>query len=266
MLLNDPNIDAVYIPLPNHLNREWTIRAAKAGKHVLCEKPAALLVKELHEMVDACKENKVIFMEAFAFRCHPEWKRIKDLLDSNVVGEIKNVHASFSIFVDSPNDFRLNPQMGGGVLNDLGSYCIHGIRFIMGDEPTRILAMSQLAHDQIIDLSLVATMEFPGGRLGSLYCTFQGEYNQKIEITGTEGFMSICWPFRHPVITIQKGGKTQTEMYHIQINSYTEQIEHFCTCILENNTPIYSPDESIANMTVVDKVRANFSEVSGEKI
>jgi predicted dehydrogenase len=253
-LLGDPDIDAVYIPLPNHLHAKWTIRAAKAGKHVLCEKPAALNEQELTQMAVACQENCVIFMEAFAFRCHPEWQQIKELLDSGYIGNIRNVHARFSINVESEDDIRLNPQTGGGVLYDLGSYCINAIRLIMGEEPGEIISMSQFDSDHEVDLSTSAIMKFSNGRLAGFDCTFEGEYNQTLEITGTEGIIKIKWPFRNPSLTILKNGKEERITYEIQSNSYAAQIEHFCSCILANQLPAVSVEDSILNMKVIDSI------------
>jgi D-xylose 1-dehydrogenase (NADP+, D-xylono-1,5-lactone-forming) len=253
-LLGDPEIDAVYLPLPNHLHAKWTIRAAEAGKHVLCEKPAALTEQETAKMVAACQANGVVFMEAFAFRCHPEWERIKGLLDSGNIGNIRNVKARFSINVESEDDIRLNPQTGGGVLYDLGSYCINAIRLIMGEEPSEIISMSQLDSNHKVDLATAAIMKFSNGRLAGFDCTFEGEYNQTLEITGTEGIIKINWPFRNPSLTIIKNGKEERMAYEIQSNSYAAQIEHFCSCILTNQLPTVSVEDSIMNMKVIESI------------
>lgn len=252
-LLKDNDIDAVYIPLPNHLHKEWTLRAAQAGKHVLCEKPAALNEKEVHEMVEACYKNNVLFMEAFAFRCHPKWHRLREILDSGHIGEIKNVQARFAIKVDNKNDIRLSPTMGGGSLYDLGSYCINGIRFIMNDEPSEVIAIAHQSEDNV-DLSVGVLMKFSNGRIAQFECSFEGEYNQSISITGTKGLINITWPFRNPVVTIQKNGKLEREAFEFQINTYVAQVEHFNNCILKNQSLFYDSNETIANMRVIDAI------------
>jgi len=253
-LLNDPDIDAVYIPLPNHLHGEWTIRAAEAGKHVLCEKPAALNEKEIAEMVTACRNNGVLFMEAFAFRCHPEWRRLKHLLNEGHIGDIRNVQGRYSIMVDSKKDIRLDPTLGGGSLYDIGSYCVNAIMYIMGDEPIKINGFSQLAPDNGVDLSMAVSMKFPGGRLAQFDCSFEGEYNQSIEITGTEGIIKIKFPFQHPQLTILKNGKEEQDAYSYQENGYVAQIEHFSDCVLSGESLFFTPEESITNMKVIDTI------------
>lgn len=229
------------------------MRAAQAGKHVLCEKPAALNEKEVHEMIKACNENNVLFMEAFAFRCHPKWHRLKESLDSGNIGEIKNVQARFAINVDNQNDIRLNPSMGGGSLYDLGSYCINGIRFIMNDEPLEVIAISQQSENNV-DLSIGVLMKFSNGRIAQFDCSFTGEYNQSISITGTKGLINITWPFRNPVVTIQRNGVQEKEAFEFQINAYVAQVEHFNNCILKKETQFYDFKETIANMRVIDAI------------
>ncbi|MEH7385958.1 Gfo/Idh/MocA family oxidoreductase [Bacillus sp. JJ1521] len=252
-LLKDPDIDAVYIPLPNHLHKIWTIRAAEAGKHVLCEKPAALTIEEIEEMVFTCRKNKVVFMEAFAFRHHPEWYRLRKLIDSGQIGDVQNVQVRFSISVDNKDDIRLNPSLGGGVLYDIGSYCVNGIRYIMGNEPLEVQAFANYDVNEV-DLSVIASMRFPKGRLAQFACTFQSDYNQSLEISGTEGIIKINFPFRHPQITIQKNGKEETEVYKNPVNSYISQVEHISHCILAGKSPSFSPEESIANLKVIQSI------------
>ncbi|MEH7238153.1 Gfo/Idh/MocA family protein [Bacillus sp. JJ1562] len=252
-LLKDPDIDAVYIPLPNHLHKEWTIRAAEAGKHVLCEKPAALTVKEIEEMVYVCRQNNVVFMEAFAFRFHPEWRRLRELIDSGQIGEVRNVQIGYSISVDNKDDIRLSPLLGGGVLYDIGSYCVNGIRYIMGDEPLEVQAFADFDVNKV-DLSVVSSMRFPGGRLAQFACTFQSDYNQSLEISGTEGIIKINFPFRHPQITIQKNGKEETVVFLDPVNAYVSQVEHFSKCIFMGKSLLFSPEESIANLMVIQSI------------
>ena len=255
-LLEDPDIDAVYIPLPNHLHAEWTIRAAEAGKHVLCEKPAAINVKEVGKMVAACRKNNVVFMEAYAFRSHPEWHRLRGILDSGQIGDIRNVQARYSILVANKDDIRLDRSLGGGALYDIGSYCVNAIRFIMGDEPEEVQGLAQFDSNHV-DVAMVAAMKFPGGRLAQLDCTFESVYNQSIEISGTEGIIKIKFPYRYPQISIQKNGKEETVVFEDHVNTYVSQVEHFGSCIISGETAWYSPEESIANMKVIESIYAS---------
>jgi predicted dehydrogenase len=251
-LLQDPDIDAVYIPLPNHLHAEWTIRAAAAGKHVLCEKPAALNEQEAQQMVSACRDHGVVFMEAFAFRCHPQWHRLRDMLQSGYIGDVRNVQARFSISVKS-DDIRLNPETGGGALYDLGSYCVNGIRFIMDEEPLEVSGFPQW-HANGVDLSMAVNMKFPGGRLAQFNISMEGEYHQSIGITGTKGFIKIAWPFRHPKFFIQRNGTEESVNYELQLDEYKEQIQHFGDSVLSGKPLWYRPEETLANMRVIDAI------------
>ncbi|MZQ97448.1 MAG: Gfo/Idh/MocA family oxidoreductase [Acidaminobacter sp.] len=254
-LLDDSEIDAVYIPLPNHLHLEWTQKAAAAGKHVLCEKPAALSEAEAHQMVEVSAKHNVLFMEAFAFRCHPKWQEIRELLNQGEIGSIQNVSARYSFQVLKEDDIRLNAAYGGGALYDIGCYCIQGIRLIMGGEPESVAAIPQMTPNGAVDQAMAVAMKFPGGRLATIDCTFAGSYNQSIEITGTEGLMRIEFPYQHPKVSLTKNGKISTSVFEYQTNAYAAQIEHFSECVLEGRPSAILPaEDAILNMRVIDKI------------
>lgn len=253
-LLSDPEIEAVYIPLPNQLHAEWTIRAAEAGKHVLCEKPVALSVKEMTGMLEACRKNNVHLMEAFAFRSHPKWKEIVELIRGGNIGEVRTVQARYSIMVENKNDIRLNNDLGGGVLNDLGSYCVNAIRLIMDSDPMDVKAFAVFNEDKV-DISLVASLKFSGERLAQFDCTFESEYNQTLEISGTEGVMKIKFPFQYPELTIIKDGMEQKKAFEKHINPYVNQIEHFSSSISSNIPLCYSPEEAVFNMKTLEAIK-----------
>jgi predicted dehydrogenase len=254
-LLEDQDIDAVYIPLPNHLHKAWSIKAAQAGKHVLCEKPSALNAKEAEEMVAACEAQHVYFMEAFAFRCHPKWQEIKTMLDTGTIGTVRNVSARYSFQVLKEDDIRLKPEMGGGALYDIGSYCINGIRLIMGDEPEAFAAIPMMTADGAVDQAMSVAMKFPRGRLAAIDCTIVGHYNQSIEITGTEGILRIKFPFQHPEVTLIRNGKEISSVFEYQTNTYVAQIEHFSDCILLGQpSALYPAGETVANMRAIDEI------------
>lgn len=254
-LLEDPEIEAVYIPLPNHLHLEWTKKAAEAGKHVLCEKPAALNENDARQMVEACDAKGVLFMEAFAFRCHPKWQEILTMLQQGEIGTVRNVAARYSFQVLKEDDIRLDAAMGGGALYDIGCYCINGIRLIMNDEPESVAAIPQMTPDGTVDQAMAVVMKFPRGRLATIDCSIVGHYNQSIEITGTEGIMRISFPFQHPEVTLIKNGKTTSNVFEYQTNAYMAQIEHFSECVRSHQASgLYAPDEAILNMRVIDRI------------
>ena len=136
-MLADPDIDAVYIPLPNHLHAPWTIASARAGKHVLCEKPLALTAGEAQTMVDACAEAGVLLMEAFMYRQHPSWVAVRELVASGRIGRLQAVDSWFSYFNDDPANIRNILDDGGGALYDIGCYCVNLSRMLFGAEPVR---------------------------------------------------------------------------------------------------------------------------------
>lgn len=252
-LLKDTDIDAIYIPLPNHLHLEWTLKAAENGKHVLCEKPAALNAQDTQKMVETCRKHGVLFMEAFAFRCHPDWHKLKIILDSGHIGDIKSVQAHYSIFVENEDNIRLDSDKGGGALYDVGSYCVNAIRYIMGQEPISVYGKSRFS-DRGVDLLTVAILEFSNDRFGQFVCAIDSVHKQYVEIVGNKGAIRVNFSFRHPMITIQKNDKEETENYSIQSEQYREQVEHFCDCILTGKPLWYDGDNAIANMKVIDAI------------
>lgn len=256
-LLNDPEINAVYIPLPNHLHLEWTLKAAAAGKHVLCEKPAALSEAQVRQMVEVCSKQNVLFMEAFAFRCHPKWQNIRAMLDAGEIGTIRNVSARYSFQVLKEDDIRLEAEYGGGALYDIGCYCVQGVRLIMGTEPESVTAIPQMTPNGAVDQAMAVAMKFPGGRLATIDCTFAGSYNQSLEITGTEGIMRIEFPYQHPKVSLVKKGQLINSVFEYQTNAYVAQIEHFSECVLEGRPSAILPaEDAILNMRVIDRIYA----------
>lgn len=256
-LLDDPDVDAVYIPLPNDLHAEWTIRAAKKGKHVLCEKPAALDAKQTAEMVNTCSQHGVVFMEAFMYQFHPQWKKLKELLQAGVIGELKMVNANFSFFLANPENIRLHSEKGGGALYDVGCYCVNVSRLIMGSEPTEVRALGKFASDGIVDYSLSAVLKFPDQSIAHFDCSFEAADRQFVEVVGSTGSITMNLPYRPdkgtPTLTVSKKSGGWTETFE-PFNVYAAQIEHFCLCIVSNRTPVYSPEQSIANMKVIDAI------------
>ena len=149
-LLVDPDIDVVYIALPNHLHHEWTLRAAAAGKHILCEKPLAIYAAECHEMITACQQAHVLLMEAMMYRFHPRMHYLKQMLVARELGDMRFLHAAFSFNFNAPGNYRAYKQFGGGALLDVGSYCVNAARWLIGSEPESsqgIIAYNQNSID-----------------------------------------------------------------------------------------------------------------------
>ena len=194
-LLADPEIDAVYIPLPNHLHAEWTIRAARAGKHVLCEKPLALTVAEVDAMEAAARESRIVLAEAFMYRHHPQTLKVKELVDGGAIGTPRFLRGTFTFQLDHPNDVRLRPEWGGGCLWDVGCYPLSFARFVLGAEPVEVFASAVMGPTGI-DETVAGQLVFPGGVFVQIEAGFRAPYRTHFEITGTEGTIVVRQPWK----------------------------------------------------------------------
>ncbi|GEK59211.1 hypothetical protein CHL76_12230 [Marinococcus halophilus] len=189
-LLDDPDIDAVYIPLPNHLHKEWSIKAARKQKHVLCEKPAALKQAEAVEIKNVCEENKVQFMEAFMYRFHPQHQLVQKMLAGNAIGDVVTMRSSFTFPLQhTEGNIRLHSQAdGGGSLYDVGCYCIHAIRQVMG-EPDHASAFYSFHENKRSDWAAAGVLTFPDGRLAHFDSGMNAATRNEYEVIGTKGVL-----------------------------------------------------------------------------
>lgn len=186
-LLSDPEVDAVYIPLPNSLHAEWAIKAAEQGKHVLCEKPLALGRAEAQAMFDAARRNRVMLLEAYPWWFQPQTGELLALLQGGAIGELRSVQASFGFTVGNPQtNIRLKPELGGGALLDAGSYTLSLIRLVMGGAPQRVMADATWSESGV-DISLMATLHFADGRRAQLSCAMDTANHRRATIMGTQG-------------------------------------------------------------------------------
>jgi D-xylose 1-dehydrogenase (NADP+, D-xylono-1,5-lactone-forming) len=256
-MLRDEIIEAVYIPLPNHLHKEWVIRAAKQGKHVLCEKPASLSAKEALEMMEVCKENGVQFMEAFMYQFHPQHQRVQDIIASGEIGEVKLMRASFSFFLEDRKDnIRMNKAMGGGSIYDVGCYCIHVVRTILQSEPIQVEAFAELDPQSGVDVSAIVYMKLNNGINVVFDSSFDMNFRHEYEIVGTKGRIVVPSAFRPDVngniglILVQSQQGERTEQ--VSGDQYKNQIEFFSSSIIENTQPSYKLESTLQNMSVID--------------
>jgi predicted dehydrogenase len=195
-LLADPEVDAVYIPLPNSEHAEWTIAAARAGKHVLCEKPLAMTAAKAEEMVRACATEGVLLMEAFMYRLHPSWESVRELVASGRIGGLRAVQSWFSYFNDDPRNIRNVPELGGGALYDIGCYCINLSRMLFGAEPTAIEA-SVTRDETGTDVLTSAILAFDAG-VATFTCSTRAEPDQRAHILRDRGPDLHRHPVQHP--------------------------------------------------------------------
>ena len=254
-LLDDPEIEAVYIPCTGEHHRRWTIAAAKAGKHVLCEKPLALNTDESREMIDACHAAGVILQEAFMWRHHPRAKMARELVRSGAIGQLRQIVASFSFDIDR-TDWRLDPDRGGGAMWDVGCYGVNCARFFAESEPSRIDSSAHWGPTGV-DLSMRIGLTFPGEILANIDCSFEQPYRCQAEIVGEKGRILLEDAFVPPdnsVIKIKRNCDGATPWEEIAIpaaNQYAEQVNDFCKSIAAGR--LVDPGENgLANMKVLE--------------
>ena len=257
-LLTDAEIDAVYIPLPNHLHVPWSIKALKAGKHVLCEKPIGLKTAEAEDLLkEAQKYPELKVMEAFMYRHHPQWQRAKQLVTEGKIGDLRTIHSFFSYYNADPDNIRNMANIGGGGLMDIGCYCISLARFIFGSEPQRVLGKLEYDPKFKTDRLCSGILDFGEGS-STFTCSTQLTQYQRVNIYGTEGRIEIDIPFNAPPdvpcrMRLQSGDQLDEIVFEI-CDQYTIQGDLFSLAVL-NDTEVPTPlEDAIANMKVLDAV------------
>jgi predicted dehydrogenase len=250
-LLLDPEIDAVYNPLPNHLHVPWSIKAAEAGKHVLCEKPIALTAAECLLLLHARDRTRVKIGEAFMVRNHPQWLRAEELVRTGAIGHLRVVNTVFSYFSRDPNNVRHVQEWGGGGLYDIGCYPVFTSRFLFAEEPTRVAAVLEYDPDFKVDRLASAILEFPSGH-SVFTCSTQLVYYQRSQIFGTTGQVEIEIPFNPPNDrpTIIRLDGSPFEL--TACDQYTIQGDLFSRAILDNTEVPVPLESSLRNMNVLD--------------
>ncbi|WP_077624743.1 Gfo/Idh/MocA family protein [Sediminibacillus massiliensis] len=259
-LLEDPDIDAVYIPLPNSLHKQWVLEAARQKKHILCEKPAALNGEELDEMLAACEENGVRFMEAFMYQFHPQHQRVKELVQNKEIGDISLIRSSFSFVLDDSSNIRMIKDLGGGAMYDVGCYCLHSIRHILEEEPESVYASGKL-HDQSgVDTNVAGVLAFSGGVKGIFDCSFQAAPQNYYEVIGTTGSIEVQNAYRPDLNENGEGllrikrSNGETEEVAIEGDQYKLQVEHFAEAVLTNQPLSYDKEKMLSHTRIMDAV------------
>lgn len=251
-LLADPEIDVIYNPLPNHLHKEWTIKALAAGKHVLCEKPIALTVAEVDEMAAAAQQYGRVLAEAFMYRHHPQTLKARELVASGAIGRLQLVRGSFTFNMNTDVNIRLNPEMGGGSIWDVGCYPISYARHIIGTEPLEVFGW-QLTGSSGIDDSFFGQMKFPGEIYAQFDSGFRSPYRTHIEIVGSEGTLTVPSPFKPGLdenISLYRENKTEFIPIPRQ-ELYIGEVEDLADCILNGKTPRMTLADSRANVAAI---------------
>jgi predicted dehydrogenase len=261
-MLDDPDIEAVYNPLPNHLHVPWSIRAAEAGKHVLCEKPIALNAEEALGLVAARDRTGVVIGEAFMVQTHPQWVRTVELVRSGRIGELRSAAGTFNYFNRDPANVRNNPDWGGGALLDIGCYPIKTSRMVFREEPARVCGVIKRDPDFGIDMLTSAILEYPSGHC-VFTCSMQVASSQSMQFCGTKGRIEIEIPYnalpgKVSRIRIDDGrdliGSGVTVEEFAPCDQYTIQGDLFSRAIREGGSPPVPLEDSLKNMAVIDAV------------
>lgn len=253
-LIDDPEIDAVYIPLPNELHRPWTLRAAAAGKHVLCEKPLGLDVEDARAMVEACRQHNVLLMEAFMWRHHPRVAHVRRMLDEGTLGELRLVKLDFSFEIDR-SDWRLDPGRGGGAACDLGCYGINAARLFAGCEPSEVQARC-VPYATGVDMTLTAQLVFPNGVTALFDSSFECPFRCRLEVVGTRGAIELpggVLPDKESTLILQTDAGRETIRF-AAAQQYAEQVKVFCAGIAAGQLAVPA-EGGLENMQVLDAVR-----------
>jgi predicted dehydrogenase len=261
-LLADPNIDAIYNPLPNHLHVPWTIKAAEAGKHVLCEKPLSLTVEEAKSLLAVRERTGVKIGEAFMIRSYHQWLRLRELLDENRIGELRSVTGFFSYFNANPDNIRNQMESGGGALMDIGCYLIHASRYAFRQEPARVVSLIERDPQMHIDRLTSAILDFPAGH-AIFTCSTQLIPYQRVQFLGTRGRIELEIPFNAPFdrptrLFIDSSGDLTgsgiaTETFPA-CDQYTLQGEAFAKAVFENTEVPVPVEDAIGNMAVIEAI------------
>lgn len=255
-LLAAEDVDGVYIALPNHLHAEWSKRAADAGKHVLCEKPAARTRAEAADTIEHCDARGIVWMEAFMYRFHPQWPRIHERLAAGAIGELRTVRSIFTFTVRSPENVRRVADYGGGSLYDVGYYCVNAARWLVGREPVRAAASMHLSPEGV-DEEFQGLLDFGDGVGALVASSFCQPYRHEVELLGTEGRILVPNAFVNGsedlVFEVEDARGSRERVTVPGDDEYRLEVEDFAACVREGRRPeVVSHADTLANMTAID--------------
>ena len=258
-LLSDPEINTVYIPLPNSMHCEWVIRSARAGKHILCEKPLGLSPEEVDSMTASARENGVVLMEAMAYRMHPQYHRLEELLNDNIIGKVRLIRAQFCFTLPAGNgNIRWSEKLGGGVLRDVGCYPISFARAIASSPPVEVYGR-QIKGPTGVDIISACQLLFPGGVIAELDCSFVLPFGTRAEVVGERGILRLPNPWQ-PDIDGKSSGlihiapdDTETLIPTRVVDPYLCEIDAMEKAVLDGESPDYSLVESRDNAEIISE-------------
>jgi len=260
-LLNDSRVEAIYIPLPNNMHLRWTKKALKAGKHVLVEKPVTCTVEEAEELIRFKKDYpQLLVMEAFMYRFHPQWTRVKELIQNGEIGKLQLIDCQFSYYKTDPGNIRNQPEKGGGAMLDIGCYCINAARFLFENEPHTIKSCIEYDKELGIDHLSSGLLEFEEGQ-ARFSCATQLFGDQRVTIYGTNGKITLKQPFNNDVdkpVYIHLLSDNADQCIKIDAcDHYKKQVDTFAEAIISGNQSPILLEDSAANMRVIGAVFEN---------
>ncbi len=259
-LIADDHIDAIYIPLPNRLHAEWSIKCAQAGKPVLCEKPFASDAREAQTIVDAFRNEDLLLAEAFMYRFHPQHAKVKEIIATGGIGRLHIINSSFTFPISDEGNIRLSKELAGGGLMDVGCYCVNLMRFMTGEEPEAVTAAAIIGATTGVDEVLAATLQFPSGVIGHFDCGLRSHRQHAYTLKGAEGMIVVPTSFvpdKAADTRVQHWqGDTYTEHIISAADHYQLMVEDFADALLNQREPRFAPLDAVRNMEVTDRILA----------
>ncbi len=264
--LADSEIDAVINPLPNSMHCEWTIKAAEAGKHILCEKPLAVSTKECQRMIDAANHNNVVLVEAFTHRWNPHLRKARQLISDGALGRVVTVDAALCFNAKPDNNVRYSRALGGGALWDAGCYAVYAARFVLSEEPIRVRGAAYDSGHWGVDTTFSGIIEFASGTIANVTGSMDQPFRCQISIDGSQGRIEIPSMFDDSGPIIIKTGDSQNEQVIATPapNRFTVQLDEFSQCVLTGKSPDFPADDALRNTAVIEAMYK--SAYSGEAV
>ncbi len=270
-VISDPQVDAVYNALPNHMHLEWAVKALEAGKHVLCEKPFAMNLEQAERMFEAAERHDRLLVEAFMYRSHPLTHAVLDALRSGAIGELRLIKLGFNYCTNHiEGNIRFDPSIGGGGLMDIGCYCIDFAQLMAGERPSAVHAAASI-HESGVDDMAVGSLKFPSGVLASFTCGMRAQSDNAALLCGTQGYIKVPVPWKPPVdgaeymvcrMTPPRMDKTQKagpgeQRFAVDAGKplYALEADHFAESVLDGRGPAVSRADTLSNMAVLDEMR-----------